>query len=62
MGPCWNLVNWTLGKNFNEILTKNDSYSQGKNPFQNVVWKKAASLSRPQCVDVINAARVLLKR
>ena len=41
-GQCWNIVNWTLGTNFNIFIQEN--------VFENVVWKMAAILFRSQCV------------
>ena len=38
-----------LGTNFNLILLEIHTFSL-KNPFNNIVWKMAAILSRPQCV------------
>ena len=40
----------SLGTNFSEILIKTYKCSL-KNTFENVVWKMAAILSRPQCVN-----------
>ena len=59
--PGWHqAINWTnagillikpLGTNFNEILIKIRAFSFYKvHTFENVVWKMAAILSRPQCV------------
>ena len=39
-----------LGTNFSEIFIKMDIFIQ-ENAFENVVWKMAAILSRPQCVN-----------
>ena len=39
-----------LGTNFNEILIEINTFSFKTNPFESVVWKKAAILSWPQCV------------
>ena len=38
-----------LGTKFSEMLIEIHTFSF-KNPFENVVWKMAAILSRPQCV------------
>ena len=40
-----------LGTNFNEILIEIHIFSFKKIPFENVVWKMASILSRPQCVN-----------
>ena len=42
----------TIGTNFSEILGEINSFSFSKNAFENVVWKMAAILSRPQCVNL----------
>ena len=44
------LLIWPLGTNFGEISNEIQTFSFQENPFQNVVWKMAAILSRPQCV------------
>ena len=49
---CWNIVNWTLRKYFNEILHRIQTFLFKKISFENVVWKMAAILSRPQCVKI----------
>ena len=41
----------SLRTNFSEILREIHSFSLKKNAFENVVWKMAAILSRPQCVN-----------
>ena len=38
-----------LGTNFNEFFYRNSYNFIQENPFENVVWKMAAILSRPQC-------------
>ena len=43
------------GTNSNEILIESHTFSFKENPFQIVVWKLAAILSRPQCVHTILA-------
>ena len=40
-----------LGKNFSGILIEIHTFSFKENAFENVVWKTAAILSRPQCVN-----------
>ena len=40
----------TLGTNVSEILKRNSYIFIQENAFENVVWKMAAILSRPQCV------------
>ena len=41
---------WPLGTNFNEISIEVHTFSIKKDAFENIVWKMAAILSRPQCV------------
>ena len=43
-------VNWTLGNKFQWNLNRNSCNFIQENAFENVVWKKATILSRPQCV------------
>ena len=42
----------TIGTNFSEILSKTHVFIQ-ENTFENVVWKMAAVLSRPQYVNMM---------
>ena len=56
----WNnagiLLNWTLGTNFSELLSEIDTFLCVwimRKCFENVVWKMAAILSRPQCVNTL---------
>ena len=50
MNQCWNIVNW---------IPRNNSYIFiQENPFENVVWKMSAILSRPQCVKSSLCLRV----
>ena len=44
------LLNGPLGANFSVMLIKNLYILIHENAFENVVWKIAAILSRPQCV------------
>ena len=47
-----NIVNWTLGNKLQRNLNQNLNIFTEENAFENVVWKMAAILSRPQCVHV----------
>ena len=47
----WNIVIWTRGKKFQWNLNRNLYIFIQENAFENVVWKMAAILSRPQCVN-----------
>ena len=44
-----------LGTNFSEILIGIQTFSFKQNAFENVVWKKAAILSQPQCVNSLKS-------
>ena len=51
---CTNAGKWLIGPqgtNFDEILIENSYIFIHENPFENVVWKMASILSRPQCVN-----------
>ena len=48
------IVNWTLGNKLQGNLNQNLNIFIQKNAFENVVWKMAAILSGPQCVNVLN--------
>ena len=47
---CWNIVNWTLGNKLHWNLNRNLNIVIQENAFENVVWKMATILSRPQSV------------
>ena len=47
LNQCWNIVDWTLR---NKLNRNSYTFSQ-ENAFENVVWKMASILSRPQCVN-----------
>ena len=62
---CWNIVNWTPGNRIQWNLNRNSYIFIQENALENVVWKMAAILSRPQCVNfghgwVITSHRKLL--
>ena len=48
---CGNIVNWMLKNKFPWNCNQNWCISIQENVFENVVWKKAAILSEPQCVN-----------
>ena len=48
---CWIIVNWTLRSKLQWNFSRNSNIFIEENPFQNVVWKMVAILSRPQCVN-----------
>ena len=47
---CRNIVNLTLRNKLQRRFNRYSNIFIQENPFQNVVWKMAAILSRPQCV------------
>ena len=47
----WNIVNWTPRKKIQWNYNRNSCIFIHKNPFEIVVWKMTAILSRPQCVN-----------
>ena len=47
----WNIVNWTTGNKLQWSLVLNLYIFIKENAFENVVWKIAAILSQPQCVN-----------
>ena len=50
LNQCWNIVTRTPGNNLQWNLNRNLYIFIQKNAFENVVWKMAAILSRPQWV------------
>ena len=48
---CWDIVNWNLRNKLQWNLKRNSYIFIQENAFENVVWKMAAILSRPQCVN-----------
>ena len=47
----WIIVNWTLRNKFQWNFNQNSYIFIQENAFEKVVWKMAAILSRPQCVN-----------
>ena len=54
LNQCWNIVNWTLRNKLQWNLNRNSIIFIQENAFENVVWKMAAILTRPQCVKRTN--------
>ena len=52
LNQCWNVVNWTIRNKLQWNLKRNSYIFIQENAFENVVWKMAAILSRPQCVKL----------
>ena len=50
LNQYWDIVNWTLRNKLQWNFNRNSYIFIQENAFQNVVWKMAAILSRPQCV------------
>ena len=55
LSECWNIVNWTLRNKLQQFIYPN-SFSFQENPLQNVVWKMAATMPRPQCVKFVTCS------
>ena len=53
LNQCSNIVNWTLRNKLQWNLNQNSCVFIHENAFENVVWKMAAILSRPQCADTL---------
>ena len=51
LNQCWNIVNWSFGNKLQWNLNRNRYIFIHENPFENGVWKMAAILSQPQCVN-----------
>ena len=54
----WNIVNWTLRNKLQWNFNRNSYIFIQENAFENVVWKMAAILSRPQCVNDSEGDRI----
>ena len=52
LNQCWNSVKSTLRNKLQWNFNRNSYVFIKENAFENVVWKMAAILSRPQCVKV----------
>ena len=51
LNQCWLIVNWTLRNKLQWNLNQITKLFIHENAFENVVWKMAAILSGPQCVN-----------
>ena len=51
LNQCWNIVEWTLRSKCQWNHNLNSYIFIQENAFENVVWKMAAILSQPQCVN-----------
>ena len=51
LNQWWNIANWALGNKFQWNPNRNLYISTQENALENVVWKMAANLSGPQCVN-----------
>ena len=54
LNQCWDIVNWTLKNKLQWNLNQNTKLFIRENALENVIWKMAAMLSQPQCVDVVD--------
>ena len=57
---CWNIVNLTLRRKLQWIFNRNAYIFITKNAFENIAWKMAAILSRPQSVKMTGSSNLLL--
>ena len=53
LNQCQNIVNLTLRNKLQWNFNRYSNIFIQENPFQNVIWKMAAILSQPQCVNTI---------
>ena len=54
LNQCWHIVSWTLGNKLQCNINGNSNIFIQENGLENVVCKKAAILSLPQCVTLHN--------
>ena len=57
LNQCRNIVDWILGNKHQWNLTRKLCICIQENAFENVVWKMAAILSRPQCVNSLSESK-----
>ena len=50
LNQCWDIFHWTHENKFQWNFNQNSYIFIQENPFENIVCKMAAILSRPQCV------------
>ena len=60
LNQCWNIINWTLRNKLQWNFNPNANIFIQENPLENVVRKKAAILSRPQCVNMPQWVSILI--
>ena len=60
LNQCWNIVNWTIGNKVQWNLNRTLCIFVLENAFEIVVWKLAAILSRPQCVNPLSVDPVYI--
>ena len=53
LNQCWDILNWTLGNKIQWNLNRYSNIFIQENGFENIVWKMAAILSRPQCINAL---------
>ena len=51
LNQCWNIVNWIPRNKIQWNVSRNSYIFIQENPFENVIWKMATTLSRTQCVN-----------
>ena len=59
LNQWWSSVNWNLMNKLQWNINRNSYIFNQENAFEYVVWKMAAILSRPKCVDTCNVICVL---
>ena len=52
LNQCWNIVSWTHRNKLQWNFNQNSYIFFQENAFEDIVWKKAAILSQPQCVNM----------
>ena len=57
LNQCWNIVNLTLWNKLQFNVNQNSYTFIQENAFENVVWKMATILSRPQCVKIFDGTQ-----
>ena len=62
LNQCWNIVNWTLRNKLQWNINRNSYIFIQENAFKNIIWKKAAILSRPRCVKMARDHSAFRKR
>ena len=62
LNQCWNFLNYILGIKFQWNFAQKNTIFIQENAFENVVWKMATILSRPQFVEMLQATLYFVAR